>query len=375
MGAPSVLVLGGSVTAGGGVGNNPTRAWHAFLGDVKTKVHYKNAIDPSYFLHCTERFVNSAAAPHAVLLDLGPNLFGSGAADTLVALIRRLRCLYQPSYRTPSIAFLNWPGVPSTNASLVATRRTGAALLAVPHGPELYSTDGVHPNARGHALIAFRVREYLNRLPGRATIPPPEDCAIVESEACFPSAADMPVVRDTQGEPRDWALVDDSPTPELVHKYGWASSTPGANLTLVIPQDDECGAVVTLAFLSSNQTGPFRMTCAPGCACTKIHMFHQWRAFPFPVATGQEEWMGVCKDCDRLKVTRETAFNLLRQRPEPCRVTVTVLTERRVRLDGLYVQVPSEEYLRHVRKSPYATPAQRWFRANALRTQCELGAR
>ena len=373
MGAPSVLVLGGSVTGGGGVGNDPTRAWHAFLGDAKTKAHFKGAIDPSYFLHCTERFVDADAAPHVVLLDLGPNLFGTGATDNLVALIRRLRCLYQPPYQTPSIAVLNWPGALRTNASLVATQRTGAALLAVPHGPELYSKDRVHPNAHGHALIALRVREYLDRLPGRA-IPPPEDCAIVESEACFPHAMDMPVVRNAEGEPHGWALVDDSPTPESVHKYGWTSNTPGANLTLVIPQDDECGAVVTLAFLSSNQTGPFRMTCAPGCACTKIRMFHQWRVFPFPVVTGQEEWMGVCQNCDRLKVTRETAFNLLRERRASCRVTVTALTRRRVRIDGLYVQVPSEEYVHHVHNSP-STAEQRWFAANALRTQCEAGAR
>ena len=374
MGAPSVLVLGGSVTGGGGVGNNPARAWHAFLGDAKTKVHYKNAVGPSYFLHCTERFVDADAAPHVVLLDLGPNLFGTGAADSLVALIRRLRCLYQPPYQTPSIAVLNWPGALRTNASLVATRRTGAALLAVPHGPELYANnDRVHPNAHGHALIALRVREYLDRLPGR-TIPPPEDCALLESEACFPHAMDMPVVRNAQGEPHDWALVDDSHTPASVHKYGWTSSTPGANLTLVVPQDDECGAMVTLAYLASNATGPFWLTCAPGCACTPVRTYHQRRIHPFPVVTGRED-CDRSGGCDGLKVTRDTAFSLLRARRASCRVTVTALTRRRVRLDGLYVQVPSEEYVRHVLNSPSATAEQLRFATNALRTQCEAGAR
>ena len=68
MTAPSVLVMGGSVSAGGGVGNDPTRAWHTLLGDVKPNVQAKGAIDPSYFLHCTERFVQYEY--DAVLFDL-----------------------------------------------------------------------------------------------------------------------------------------------------------------------------------------------------------------------------------------------------------------------------------------------------------------
>ena len=73
-----------------------------------TKVHYKGAIDPSYFLHCTERFVNSDAAPHAVLLDLGPNLFGTGATDDLVALLRAL-LLFDPSRRLSAKEALEHP--------------------------------------------------------------------------------------------------------------------------------------------------------------------------------------------------------------------------------------------------------------------------
>ena len=76
MTAPSVLVLGGSVTGGGGVGNDPTRAWHTLLRNVKPTVHYKGAINPSYFLHCTHRFVDHNQYDVA-LFDLGPNMYGT----------------------------------------------------------------------------------------------------------------------------------------------------------------------------------------------------------------------------------------------------------------------------------------------------------
>ena len=358
-----VLVLGGSVSAGGGVSNDPTRAWHAMLGgDVNPTVHYKNAIDPSYFLHCTERFVEHEY--DAVLLDLGANMFDATCKESLVALIQRMRCLHHIS----AVGVINWPGFVRTNDTIVAAWRARATLIEVPHGPDLYSTDKVHPNALGHARIAERVRKYLAGPLNDWHAP--EHCGPIESEMCYPQAWEMPVVRDVTGEPHGWKLVDDSPTPERVHKYGWATTTPGANLTLVIPQTDTCGSVVSLAYLASESTGPFRLTCAPGCACTKIRTFHQWRAFPFPVVTGQEEWLGACNNCSRLKVTRSTAFNQLREGEAPCRVTVTALTPRRVRLDGLYVQEPSETYVKYTRHSPPSTPEQRWFGANALKTHC-----
>jgi hypothetical protein len=360
-----VLVLGGSVTGGGGVGNDPTRAWHAFLGgNVRLTVHHKGAIDPSYFLHCTGRFVQSVDAYDAVLLDLGANMFDATCEQSLVDLIARVRCLSN----APSVGVVNWPGFVRGNDTRAATQRARATLLEVPHGPELYATDRVHPNAHGHALIAARVRQYLSH-------PPHDpvhtfDCPDVRPEACYPLAADMPVARDAADEPSGWELVDDSPTPGRMHKYGWTSSTPGANLTLVLPQGRTCGAVVTLAYLASSATGPFHLTCEPGCECSRIRTFHQFRIFPFPVVTGQEDCMGVVSNCSALKVTRDTAFNLLREREAPCRVRVTALTPRRVRLDALYVQEPSNHYARYARFSPPSTATQRWFGQKALNTEC-----
>lgn len=363
----NVLVLGGSVSAGGGVGNDPARAWHALLGgDVaRPTVHHKNAIDPSYFLHCTGRFVDHGNYSVA-LFDLGANMFDASCEQSLVDLVARVRCLSN----APSVGVINWPGFVRDNSTRAAARRARATLIEVPHGPDLYSADRVHPNALGHARIAERVRTYL-RSPPRDPVHT-ADCPGVRPETCYPVATEMPVVRDVTGEPHGWRLVDDSPTPHLMHKYGWASTTPGANLTLVIPPIATCGAVVTLAYLVSNFTGPFRLTCAPGCACTKFRMFHQWRTFPFPVVTGREEWLGVCADCDRriIKVTHDTAFDLLRESGDaPCRVTVTALSARRVRLDGLYVQTPSETHAKHARYSPPSTAEQRWFGEHALRTE------
>jgi len=365
-----VLVMGGSVSAGGGVGNDPSRAWHTMLGnDTQPTVHHKSAIDPSYFLHCTRRFV-AHDRYDAVLFDLGANMFDATCEDRLVDLIARVRCLSN----APSVGVLNWPGFVRTNATATAAWRTRATFLEVPHGPELYSTDRVHPNARGHAEIATRVRAYLARPPRDAMHVSDHDCRAVHEETCYPQATELPVVRNGgTGEPRGWALVDDSQTPHLMHKYGWATTTPGANLTLAIPQHATCGAVVTLAYLMSNFTGPFRLACEPGCACTNIRMFHQWRVFPFPVVTGKEEWMGVCSDCDRrnVKITHDTAFNLLRESGDaPCRVTVTALSARRVRLDGLYVQTPSDVYAQFARRSPPSTAAQRRFGERALNTTC-----
>ena len=360
-----VLVLGGSVSGGGGVGNDPRRAWHALLGgNVQATVHYKSAIDPSYFLHCTGRFVDHEY--DAALIDLGANMYHAACEDSLVALIQRMRCLHHISW----VGVINWPGFVRTNATIVAAWRARATLIEVPHGPELYSTDRVHPNARGHAEIAARVRKHLAGPLNDWHAP--EHCAPIESETCYPEATDMPVERRGTGEPRGWALVDDSPPPHLVHKHGWATTTPGANLTLSIPSGNQCGVIVKLAYLASNFTGPFRVTCEAGCTCSRIRFYHQWRAFPFPVVTGHEDCIvGTMQgDCQTMKITRDTSFNLLRERAAPCRVTVTALTSRRVRIDGLYVQEPSDSYLAHVRTSSPSTAAQRRFAERALNTDC-----
>lgn len=354
----SVLVLGGSVTGGGGVGNHLNLTWHAQLGTVRPVVHFKNAIDPSYFLFCTRRFVDRAY--NAVVLDLGANMFGSGSGDALEALIHRVRCLTNAT----STAIVNWHGAIHNNASRVAAARTNATLLDLPRQAHLYAADHIHPNAHGHALIAERVRAHLADLPQDA-VGAPTTCAAPSAEACFALGTDLPV----DGEPRDWTLVDDSPTPNLTHKHGWATTVSGAKLLLAVPPLDTCGAIVTLAYLASKVTGPFLLSCSAGCACSPMRNYHQQRIFPFPLVTGLEDCDGNAAGCHKLKITRDTAFHLLRASDAPCRVTVIARSSKRVRIDGLYVQSPSKGYLSHIFHSP-SSARQRRFAEHALDTSC-----
>ena len=150
----------------------------------------------------------------------------------------------------------------------------------------------------------------------------------------------------------------------------WTSARRGASLTLVLPPGDVCGAVITLAYLASKATGPFRLTCAHGCACSPIRTYWQRRLQPFPIVTGQEDCNGETRNCDGLQVTRDTSFDLLREREGECRVTVTVLMNRRVRLDGLYVQTPSEETAAYMRGHASSTTAQRRFGERARSQRC-----
>ena len=102
-----------------------------------------------------------------------------------------------------------------------------------------------------------------------------------------------------------------------------------------------------------------------------MRTYFQRRIHPFPVVTGRED----CDvpgqgDCTKLKVTRDTTFNLLREGDAPCRVAVTALTPQRVRLDGLYVREPGEHFAWYALHSAVSSRAQRWFGQNAHRHDC-----
>ena len=97
--------------------------------------------------------------------------------------------------------------------------------------------------------------------------------------------------------------------------------------------------------------------------------YHQKRIFPFPIVTGHEDCDVNATGCHKLKITRDTAFDLLRTSNLSCQLTVTALTSRRVRIDGLYVQSPSEGYLYHIVHSP-SSARQRRFAEHALDTSC-----
>ena len=219
---PSVLVLGGSVSGGGGVGRVHNLTWHAQLGPVKPVVFFKNAIDPSYFLHCTDRFVTREY--DVVLLDLGPNMFGSSSGNALEALVRKLRCLTKAS----STAIINWPGALRTNASRLAALHTNATFINIPRLRQLYAADKIHPNERGHAFFAKEVRAYLGTLT-TDLIDHKSSCDVPQDERCYQNASELPVV----GTHKDWKLVDDGIDPSTVHKFGWATKKQGATFVSV----------------------------------------------------------------------------------------------------------------------------------------------
>jgi len=351
----AVLIIGGSVTGGGGVENRSKHAWRKALRNVHATVRFKGAIDPSYFLHCTARFVEHSY--DVVLFDLGANMGPAGSASSLVELIRRVRCLANAS-AVGVVNWPGWPGRPNPYRTRWAANEARAALIEVPYGPELYSTDRVHPNERGHALIAERVLAYLGSVDASTRAVPyaSYDCAAHVFEQCYPSAPGMPVVRDATGEPHGWKLVDDSPAPKLVHKYGWVpSGQRGAPLTMVVPPGDTCGLIVTVSYLASNVTGSFRLGCEAGCAISPLRKWFQDALDPFPIITGHGFWSMMRKKRNptttnstrnpyQPKTTHDTTFHLLRQREEACRLTVAPITDERVRIDALYVREPDAAY-------------------------------
>ena len=150
----------------------------------------------------------------------------------------------------------------------------------------------------------------------------------------------------------------------------WASAERGANITFVLPPQSVCGSIVTLTYLTSNTTGAFRLTCSPGCHCSPIRKYWQHLTDPFPVVTGQKNCKPGGRNCDSLKVTYDTAFNVLREKDSECRMTATTLTNQRVRIDGLYVETPSEKGAEYIKNAPQSNANQRHFGQHALSRQC-----
>ena len=71
-------------------------------------------------------------------------------------------------------------------------------------------------------------------------------------------------------------------------------------------------------------------------------------------------------------MTSDTAFYVLREKDRECRVTATTLTDKRVRIDGLYVETPSEEVAEHIKNAPKSNTGQRRFGQHALSRECMI---
>lgn len=267
----SVYILGGSTTGGGGVDNDPARAWPALLLQRRggaAQVHFKNAIEPSYFLHCAERFAPNNSVPVAAsVLDLGPNLWSPNAVLSLQRLVTQTRLLT----RAPRVGLVGWGCRASLKHDLSKLRAvsdaTGAAVLL----PAVRSyADEVHPDADAHAAIARAVDDFVDGALGGAVDPnaswrPPR-------ERCF-EAAQIPHIG------RGWPLIAYGP------QRGKRGLRPEEGTPLRIraaPLPQACGVVVTLGYLRTERPGTLSVACSGACECSEVRGFWQRAINPYP---------------------------------------------------------------------------------------------
>ena len=342
----AVFVMGGSISGGGGVNDDTTRAWPALL-PYPTTVHYKNAIEPSYFLHCPERFAATRSRYEAVVLDLCPNLWSADAPRSLASLVHVAMKLSNAT----RVGLVAWPrrgNAPDVTRLQEVARSTGAYAIRPPVNGSLYA-DSTHPNRRGHALIAQHVQRFvqspsLGRVESRGLAASSSD-----EEACFVDARHLPVVRHD-----GWRLIDGGRANRS--KFGWAplrNSTRGAELELSLEMPaHRCGAIVTLAYLRTPEDGELRIRCA--CQCRPIRGYHQRSTFPFPhIRTRVRE---------ALRVTGTTAFTMLANGSSTCHV---MLSGQQTRVDGIYVRAASDSDVANANRSSHELDGR--FAAHARR--------
>lgn len=348
-----VLVLGASVTGGGGVGGNASLAWPALLVEHDVTVHFKNAVGASHFLHCSSRYVHGTF--DAALFDFGPNMWSAGAASELATLIGTIAHLSLAR----TFGLVNWPrrGVHAdARAIRHAANLSGAAAIEIAPGPDLYA-ESVHPNVARHVAIARAVRAFLRAPPDTPVRPK----AARGEETCFQDAVELPVLRS-----KGWKLLTEWPLP-TVFKRGWATSHAGAGaLVLGVPISTTCGSIVTLEYLRTNASGAFEVHCGASCPCAPLRGYHQRTTFPFPhVATRVRE---------ALRVTDTTSFSQLRAIGPGGACVLEIrrasATPGIVRIDGMFVKQPSAEDAENAANGSGATAAQRAFGEHARSRAC-----
>lgn len=350
----ALYVLGGSVTGGGGVRDDAARAWPGLVG-LDVAVHHRNAIEPSYFLHCAERF---APAEHtlATVLDLCPNMWSANAVQDLVRLVRA------SVRRTNSsrVGLVAWPRQGTPKHDVGALERvadaTGAYVIRVPHNVSLYA-DATHPNDAGHRLIADAVRRFaLAREPRTGVVAETSDGGASDAERCFADARELPLLWN-----RQWGLIDGG-RPRRP-KFGWAplaNASGSRTLGLEVPRTLGCAVVATFGFLRSNASGVFDLSCF-GCDCSTVRGPFQERLHPFPrvhTRTGQP-----------IRVTDTTSFNVILAPARRCVVEIST-GESAVRIDSFYARACNSDDVRNAKKSHKTQ--HRWFAEHAKRTDCAL---
>lgn len=250
-------------------------------GDVlATSIQFKNAVEASYFSHCTSGLVPAGA--HVVLIEVANNLFNYGdSASSLRKLLKAIRAVAPAA----AIIFVNWlrnPGgsedvierVASTWSTDVVRARAVMHHLSrrnLSKGPKrsvrnngpLYADRGndlAHPTTKGHALLgALAARHVARRIftagcaeggplhaggetSGRwraedakaatqaGAAGPPESTY----ELCYTRADHLPLIGASPGHPpagSGWSLIDEGGA-KAVPKLGLASWRVGDVLRL-----------------------------------------------------------------------------------------------------------------------------------------------
>ena len=372
-----ISVIGTSVANGGGLKpeERSTKAWTSVLksalsavaGNVTIDVNSKNAVGPTYFLHCTARFLDPAAT--AVIIDVGPSLFTQREDEALDALALKVSKLAPAA----KVLLLGWPqnGSRNENHTVASVRRaasTAHATAVVLPTANLTYADAVHPDAAGHAAVAAALCDALvanglghplaqegirSYLPGGVNYkarPPAETVAMPaeeqeQEEQCL-SARELPV-RSAAG----WKLVDEGVGG--VAKEGWRSAelpmraagseqrsvaaaqvstapaggtkqhrslapaeAPIAPLSIAMPlsASSQCGHIAHLSFLRTVRPAAFSLGCEGGCECEQTRGFWSHTINPFPKVNATQHHVDGVPD---MKVTMSTSFSVLRTPQTP----------------------------------------------------------
>jgi len=304
-----VLCIGGSITAGSGA-SDQAHAWPALLAHSHTIIeHYKNAVGPSHFLHCRNRYFNHNIS--AVIIDLGPNIW-----DRFEFIAMRKLVAIALDTRVP-VGLVGWG-----NAKVLQfmSQLPNATLLRVNTSAQFYA-DGVHPNNMGHVLIAKEIETFLRFRPEYSLI----NTSSNHTEICISDARMLPHVQTR------WKLINQGHAP--IEKWGWVGNEHSGTLTIDITeatkQFDIPSYIAQFTYLRSPNPSDLMLSCI-NCECTSIRGYWSWKETPFPLIH-----TAIHRD---IRVTDSTSFSIITR--HPCKLVIRSLNQSRV--DGLYLRAPSE---------------------------------
>ena len=329
----SYYVLGASTTGGAGAARW-AEAWPRLL-EAPSTVFFKNAVEPSYFLHCSSRFANKR--PHlAAVLDFGTNLWSEKAVEDLAELAVRSRALGHVSL----VVLVAWPrarDVLDITRVARAAALSGSVVASPTHTPELYA-DAVHPNSDGHRAIADAVSRAVHSVQAKSASTAAARVRPRPSgggggggggELCFADARELPIVHVDS----EWKLVDEGYGAGAArrHKFGWRVGLKTSEIILRA-NASSCASIVSVGYLKSHREGGhFKIGCSSPCKCSSIRGFHQREINPFPVVRTYTPL--------NMSVTETTSFGLVAPAKRGCNI---IISGSRVRVDSLYIREATE---------------------------------